>query len=361
MTNPRFEPTWASPPGETIRRWLRSTGESQHTLAGRLNLDLMATAALLAGARPIDQTIAASLAGCVGGSVDFWLQRELDFREGVERQQANAYAELACADLVKWGLIPRTANRRDQVLASLRFLGAETLHDWRQQRMDLVRAARLKTSETFSTSQDALAVWLRAGDVLGEQRPCGKYNPDAVNKALPELRKLSTLHNPSKMVERLSASCTSLGIVLILLPSPKNCRATAAIRMNSKGNPILQMSLRHKTNDHFWFAFFHELGHLLLHSPDFAYVDEECEQSDMATEEREANAFAASTLVPPHSQPTLSSLPIESKAVIRFAQKIGVAPGIVVGQLEHLGRVRHGRLNALKRTVSWQDLSLGTP
>jgi HTH-type transcriptional regulator/antitoxin HigA len=36
-------------------------------------------------------------------------------------------------------------------------------------------------------------------------------------------------------------------------------------------------------------------------------------------------------------------------AVAEFAQRIGVAPGIVVGRLQHEGLIPYNRLNRLKR------------
>ena len=34
------------------------------------------------------------------------------------------------------------------------------------------------------------------------------------------------------------------------------------------------LSLRHKSNDHLWFTFFHEAGHLLLQSKKAAFLEE---------------------------------------------------------------------------------------
>ena len=72
-------------------------------------------------------------------------------------------------------------------------------------------------------------------------------------------------------------------------------------------------------------------------------------------EEEEANSFAARTLIPADFQVELTSLPINQRAVIRLAVRLGVSPGIVVGQLQHLDRIGHEQLNGLKRRYRWQE------
>ena len=37
---------------------------------------------------------------------------------------------------------------------------------------------------------------------------------------------------------------------------------------------MIQLSARHKSDDHLWFSFFHEAAHVLLHSKKSVFVDE---------------------------------------------------------------------------------------
>jgi HTH-type transcriptional regulator / antitoxin HigA len=63
--------------------------------------------------------------------------------------------------------------------------------------------------------------------------------------------------------------------------------------------------------------------------------------------------FAERILIPPQWRDEMLSLPTSSHEVIRFARKIGVAPGIVVGQLQFHRRVKASHLNGLKRRFTW--------
>jgi hypothetical protein len=109
--------------------------------------------------------------------------------------------------------------------------------------------------------------------------------------------------------------------------------AGSATRWLSPDKAMVALSLRHRRNDIFWFTLFHELCHVLRHSKKETIVD--AQTSVIAADlEEEADAFASRVLVPPQLAGHLPSLTTEAQ-VIEFARKLGVAPGIVVGRLQH--------------------------
>jgi Zn-dependent peptidase ImmA (M78 family) len=69
--------------------------------------------------------------------------------------------------------------------------------------------------------------------------------------------------------------------------------------------------------------------------------------------EVEANNFASQLLIPSSEEATLRALPHEYRSIMRFAKKMSISPGIVVGQLQYRGLVRHDKLNFLKKRYSW--------
>jgi Zn-dependent peptidase ImmA (M78 family) len=120
----------------------------------------------------------------------------------------------------------------------------------------------------------------------------------------------------------------------------------------SSDKALLQFSFRYLTDDHFWFTFFHEAGHLILEGDNAFFLDGgDTPRSD---QEHRANEFAADLLVPPEERNSLLTIAPNARDVIRFAVRIGVSPGIVVGQLQHAGRIRQNQLNHLKRRFMWE-------
>ncbi len=118
------------------------------------------------------------------------------------------------------------------------------------------------------------------------------------------------------------------------------------------------LSFRYLSDDHFWFTFFHELGHLLLHSKKLTFVDGEAGITDEA--EQEANTFSAEVLVPSCRRDEMMDLPPRRDAIIRFAYSVGVAPGIIVGQMQHHQILTRNRMNFLKRRFDWDQISEAT-
>src|SRR6185295_9752330 len=106
------------------------------------------------------------------------------------------------------------------------------------------------------------------------------------------------------------------GVAVVILRAPAGCRASGATRFLSPEKALLQLSFRYLTDDHFWFTFFHEAGHLLLHGEAGFYLEGEDRTSTIA--EEEANEFAAAVLVPPDFKPELLKLKADPTAVIRF-------------------------------------------
>ena len=104
-------------------------------------------------------------------------------------------------------------------------------------------------------------------------------------------------------------------------------------------------------NDKFWFTFFHEAAHILLHADGKQNIFlDDTEFNDTAKEEREANAFARELLIPEIHRYELASLRYKEE-INYFANKLGIHPGIVVGRLQYDGQLSYkSTLNRLKES-----------
>ena len=114
------------------------------------------------------------------------------------------------------------------------------------------------------------------------------------------------------------------------------------------------MSDRYKRDDHFWFTFFHEAAHILLHGKRTLIVESEDRTKD--EKELEADSFARESLIPEAEYRKFKRLDSRSCAAIsRFAYDLGIAPGIVVGRLQHDKVLARTNCNHLKRQIGWAD------
>jgi Zn-dependent peptidase ImmA (M78 family) len=93
---------------------------------------------------------------------------------------------------------------------------------------------------------------------------------------------------------------------------------------------LIQLSVRYKWEDVFWFSFFHEAGHLMLHGKRDVFVDQE---RSGTPDEEEANTFAANLLIPSEHEGELLRIR-ELAGALALARKLEVPPGIVIGRLQ---------------------------
>jgi HTH-type transcriptional regulator/antitoxin HigA len=142
--------------------------------------------------------------------------------------------------------------------------------------------------------------------------------------------------------------CATAGVVVVFVPEVKGCRISGAAWWAGPSRAVLALSDRYKKDDYFWFTFFHEAAHLLLHSKKETFVDDGADD-DML--EDEANKFAADFLIPPDRAQQLASLSSDRDVEV-FANEIGIAPGIVVGRLQHDGMWGWNRGHRLKRGLA---------
>ena len=360
-----FRPDWSSAPGDTITDILRERAISEVTFASLMSLSLEQARDLLQGRSTVTIALARDLAGLLGSSVEFWVARDYQYRQDSKRLQADDEGwvrRLPLADMIKLGWLPRQPLPSEELTACLNFFAVSSIAEWRQRYGSLQEVASFRSSTTFDSRHESVAAWLRQGELQAQAIECGPWHSERFHASLDRLRRLTRLKNPAHFIPTLQDTCAENGVAVVVVRSPNGCRASGATRFVTNDRALLQLSFRYLTDDHFWFTFFHEAGHLILHGQKHFFAsglaDQSCwilEGADLpeTDEEQEANHFAASTLIPPEFQPELLTVPLDTKAIIRLAGRVGVSPGIIVGQLQHYDKIKYDQLNRLKRRFAW--------
>lgn len=362
-----FDPGWVSPPGDTIADILGARNLSIAQFAELMGQTTAGVNALLQGRSPICIDTARSLSEVLGSTVEFWMNRDYLYRQGANRllvEHREWLKALPMSEMVRRGWITPAPKATEEAAAALQFFGVSSVQAWRQKYDYIERLASFRTSRSFESRPAAVAAWLREGERQATALLCDPWNPDRFSSVLPTVRKLTKIGDPQRFLPRLRELCASTGVAVIGLRAPNGCRASGATRFVSHDKALLLLSFRHLTDDHFWYTFFHEAGHLLLHDLSQGFIDGLDDDDDsrthpgtvadiFTTQEREADAFALRMLLPLEADADITVLRAEVNTIIRFARRAGVSPGIVVGQLQHLGRVRRNQFNTLKRRYAW--------
>src|SRR5439155_23980248 len=116
--------------------------------------------------------------------------------------------------------------------------------------------------------------------------------------ALQELRSF-TSKEPAQFVPALREQCAAGGVAVVFVPPLPGVRAYGATRWLHSTKALVQLSLRGKTDDHLWFTFFHEAGHVLKHGKRAVFVEDgDAKAAARDPREAEADAFACDLLIP---------------------------------------------------------------
>lgn len=351
-----FRPDWASAPGNTIADILGERDISLVEFARRMGYTPEQARELLEGRATITIGIARRLEQVLGASVEFWMSRDFQYRQDIARLHATDeqwLAELPIGDMIKFGWLKAVPHPSDEMAACLRFFGVPSVSAWREAYAELQQMVAFRTSPSFDSRPAAVAAWMRQGEIEGEAIECNPWDSRRFEQSLSSIRSLTREKVPSRFIPKLQKLCAAGGVAVAVVRAPNGCRASGATRFLSQDKALLLLSFRYLSDDQFWFTFFHEAGHLLLHGKKGFFL--EGVDAPATPEEQEANEFAGRTLVPTELRPALLDLPLDGRKVIRFARRLGVSPGIVVGQLQHHGRIKRHQLNSLKRRFRWED------
>ena len=361
-----FAPDWASAPGDTASDLLRERGLSTTDLADLLGLEHADTKDLLTGDAHVTAPLARGLSRHLGASESFWMVRESQYRAELTRlRQADQdwLNKLPLRDMRKFGWLAPASGHDATLAACQQFFGISRVREWHHKYAALMEMTAFRRSSAYHTESASVAAWLRQGEIEAERTDCRPWNPERFELELATIRALTREKDPSRFLSPLQAICAESGVAVVIVRTPAKCVASGATWFASPDRAILQLSFRYLTDDHFWFSFFHEAGHLLLHSARLTPSDraqnrkrwilEDVGNADDEVCEDEANAFASRTLVPSEFERLLGDVPLRSRDLIKLAREIGVSPGIVVGQLQHCGRLTNRQMNRLKRRFEW--------
>jgi len=207
-------------------------------------------------------------------------------------------------------------------------------------------------STKFKSHPGAVATWLRLGELQAQKVQTKAYDKARFRRALDEIRKL-TVEPCDVFQPRMIDLAASAGVAVAFVREIKKCPVSGVARWLMPEKALIQLSLRYKTDDQFWFSFFHEAGHILNDPKKEVYIDD----GDSGDKDREgqANRFAGEFLIPPDRCAQLQALATREE-IKHFAKSIGIAPGIVLGRLQKEGIIPWPTaLNSLKRRFDWKS------
>lgn len=363
-----FAPDRVLPPGETILDIAEERGWAQSELAKRLGYTEKHVSQLINGKVPVTLDAAQRLERVLGSTLGFWLALEANYQKHTARLKATqrnaSWApwldELPIKELMATGAIAKVRHDAKSkpgiVEACLRFFGVASPDEWRTHYAAMQVAFRRTRDEQSDVG--AISAWLRLGEQAAEKQDAPKYDRVQFERSLQEIRSL-TCQAPEVFEPHMRQLLREAGVLLALVPAIPRAHVSGVARWLSATRPLIQLSLYGKTNDKFWFTFFHEAAHILLHADSkedrkSIFLDDPNANHSKDLHEAEANQWASNMLIPEQYGPELRSL-LRKEDVKTFAQRIGIHPGIVVGRLQHDRIIQPSWMNDLKQSFRFKN------
>jgi len=353
----QYIPDSVSPPGETLEEVLEARGMSQAELAERAGRPKKTINEIIKGKAAITAETALQFERVLGIPAAFWIAREQHYREAMARaredsdllEQADWLDQIPYKAMEKLGWVGEHRQKTRQLDEVLRFFGVASPASW--QGMWKSAAPAFRQSPSFQSEPGAVAAWLRKGELEAASQEAADFDTDAFKAVLGRIRTL-TRDLPKDFTSVVRRECNSAGVCVVFVPELPSTRVWGATRWLSPARALIQLSLRYKTDDHLWFTFFHEAGHILLHGRRDVFLEDD--QESRSDKEAEADAFARDWLIPAVRYRMFCRLGAYTcAAASRFALELGIAPGIVIGRLQHDGHLARYQCNNLKRKVGW--------
>ena len=359
MIKNQYNPDFVTPPGETLLETLEVIGMTQAEFAERTGRPKKTVNEIIRGKAAITPETALQFEKVLGVPAGFWINREQSYQEWLAREQEKSNFEqylswtekFPIKEMAELGWIKKHDEPINKLNELLRFFGIASPQQWEAVTNDLSLAFR--RSAAYKAEPEIISAWLRKGEVESQSIDCEPFAADAFRKALDEI-KLLTNESPDVFVPGIVELCSKAGVAVVFVHELRKLRTSGATRWLNSNKALIQLSLLYKTDDHLWFTFFHEAGHILLHGKRDIFLEGGIETNE---KEEQANRFSADWLIPLSEYKEFHSKGnYFSKAeIIEFAQKTGIAPGIVVGRLQHDGHIPMKNCNDLKRKLVWAN------
>ena len=335
-------------PAEYILEEADERGWTKSDLAEILGFTRADLSNLLSGRVSISPKIAKALGDAFGTGAQVWLNLQSAYQlatstedDDAVSKRAKLYEKAPFREMQKRGWIEESNNIEVLEAQFCRFFHTKKIDD----EIRLAHAAR-KSDDYGKVTIPQLAWLARTKNLAKRIVGIPKYDPSSFRYLLNELSALKTEPESIALIPDLLSQYGIRFLVVERLPQTK---IDGACFWLNNVSPVIVVSIRYDRIDYFWFTLAHELMHIKKRNGikillvETALVGEDAQPDDEKPKtEKIADELARQFLI---DQAQLQDFVLRHepffsrKAVTSFARINNVHPGIVVGQLHHMGKI----------------------
>lgn len=321
----------AIPPGATIKEQLETRGITQKEFALRMGLSEKHISELINGKVELTANVASRLASVLGSPATFWQNLEANYRSQLQKVQEELHmkADMELAKKIPYskmanlGWVEKTRKPVEKVDNLRKFFEVAELIIIDNLKMPGI-AFRVNGGD--EDNDYALAAWAQKAKCEARKINTKGINIPKLRRSLEKVRALTT-ESPSEFCNQLRDILSECGVAIVFVQHLDGSYLQGASFYDGK-RIVLGLSVRGKTADIFWFSLFHELYHILE-----GHINHQ--ESTTAEQEKSADIFARDTLIPLEKyNEFIDRGSYDRESICSYAEKIGIAPGILLGRLQ---------------------------
>jgi addiction module HigA family antidote len=346
MTKPNaYFPQSRPHPGVSLVEKLEELGMGPKEFAVRTGKPEKTITAILKGESSITPDMAVQFENVLRIPAHFWLNSQRNFDEYKAREKQIELLQrsvewMLCFPInamMKKGWIEATKSATDRAYALLTFFGFSTPAAWEDYYYGQQLKVAFRISLAHTKEPHSLSAWLRKGDLQSTELKAPTYDEKKFKANLDEIKVLMANH-PDNFFNRLQHLCLEAGVKVVHTPCLPKAPISGSTRWLNEGIPLIQLSGRYKRNDIFWFTFFHEAGHILLHGTKDIFLEDIDYTDKDLKKEREADQFAVKwTFSEEQESGLLEQFHITEDFVMEYARTCNTHPAMIIGRLQKKG------------------------
>lgn len=338
----QYHPQIAFHPGETLGEKLEELGMGPKEFALRSGKPEKTIIAVIKGKSSITPEMAVLFENILKIPAHFWLNMQRNYDEFLAREERQKillesieWAKLfPIAEMVKKGWLKGKLTMEERTLELLSFFSISHHNAWENYYFKQQLKVAFRISLAHTKAPYAISAWLRQGELQAAELVAKPYNEKRFKEIMPAIKNVMVNH-PDDFFQQLQLLCLEAGVKVVHTPCVNKAPINGSTRWIND-SPLIQLTGRYKRNDSFWFTFFHEAGHIVLHGKKDIFL-ENIDYSDKDKQkEKEADDFAIKWTLAEEEYNELLQYPVISEEVIiAIAKKFNTHPAIIIGRLQH--------------------------
>ena len=334
-----YNPQTRPHPGETLTEKLEEMCMGPKEFALRTGKPEKTVIAIMNGKSSITPEMAVKFENVTKIPAHFWMNHQRSYDEFIVREKQKVVIKegekwtkhFPLSEMMDKGWIQNDKPIQEKTMQLLSFFGFTHHTAWEHYYLN----QKLKVAFSISLSEVkdpySLSTWLRKGDLDSMELISNEYSEKKVKEILPKIKELMNTH-PKNLFDALQHICLEAGVKIVHTPSLSKMKITASTRW-VQNSPLIQLTDRYDRNDIFWWTFFHQLGHVILHGKKDIFLENVEYQDKDEIKEQEADEFARKWLLTHAQEQEIVTTSFSDKNIMALAKKYDTNPAIIVGKL----------------------------